>query len=133
MKIVSFVYCNDVNNENGNTILISPMQMLTPIGIPSNYSFTVSFGLLDRYEKFNNNEVIIKFVDDTDKEISKNVFTFPPLPEELKKSPDPIGIQINIGFRNVILEKAGIFSTVIECNNSELGRYPIDVFVPKQN
>ena len=48
MKIVSFTYCEDVQNDsNGRAIIIAPMQLMTPKFLPTDYSFNVSFGIFD--------------------------------------------------------------------------------------
>ena len=41
-KIVSFTYCDNVANDmNGNPIITRPLQMITPMAIPSNFNFSI--------------------------------------------------------------------------------------------
>lgn len=127
MKIVSFVYCDEVKtDENGANIIISPLLMFNPIATPSNYSFTISFGVYD-LEKEKENSIYISFVDSDGRTISENNMNLPVLPRELREVKKSIGIQFNVGFRNVVLSKEGEYRTIIKVNGTNLGEFPIFV------
>lgn len=60
-KIVSFTYCDNVANDmNGNPIITRPLQMITPMAIPSNFTFSISFGVYD-IDKIEKNCINIDF------------------------------------------------------------------------
>lgn len=126
MNIVSFVYCEDTVDQNGKTVIINPMQMFTPVGIPSNYSFVISFGIFD-YEKDRENSINIIFKSPEGKKLVESKIDVPMLPDEARNATLPIGLQFNLGFRNVVLERPGEYTTIIEINGKELGIYPINV------
>ena len=127
MKIVSFTYCNDVINDNiGNPLIAGPLQMLMPINIPANYSFSVSFGVYD-LGKTGDNKFRVEFIDSDENIIADNDLTIPDFPDKVKVSNNPLGIQINIGFRNIILNKEGTYKTLIYHNGNKVGEYAIEV------
>jgi hypothetical protein len=132
MEIVSFVYCDDVieNNSNHSSTIIAPMQMFLPVGLPSNYSFSISFGLYG-LNKLGNDEIEISFLDPNKQCIAENKMIVPSLPDPIKQSKQPVGAQINIGFRNVVLNYEGKHYTVIKVNGEKLGEYPIHVNLRK--
>lgn len=131
MKLTSFVYCQDTKNDQGNTIIVAPFQMLTPINLPTNYSFTFSFGLLGKPAEFVDKKVIAKFKNPNNVEISKSIFEIPTIPDEFVEKSNYIGIQINLGWMNVVLDVEGVYNTVVEIDGEELKVCPIDVYVSK--
>ena len=133
MKIVSFTYCNDVTNDgNGNPMIVGPLQMLMPINLPANYSFSISFGVYD-ITKNGNDEIEVGFYDRDNTQIALNRIIIPSLPKELSGANNPIGLQINVGFRNVILQNSNEHYAEIKINGNFLGKYPIDVVVNEDN
>lgn len=129
MKLTSYVYCQDTKIENENTVIIAPHQMLTPINLPTNYSFTISFGLLGKPNEFIDKQVVVTFKNPNDEEISKNTFDMPQIPKEVTGTENYIGIQLNLSLMNVVLNTAGVYNTVIEVNGEVLKECPIDVYV----
>lgn len=127
MKLVSFVYCDEVKAEdNGINSILNPLLMFNPIATPSNYSFTISFGVYD-LEKEIENILNISFVDPNKNVISEQNMNLPVLPRELIEARKPIGIQFNVGFRNVVLSCEGEYRTIIKINDTVLGEFPIYV------
>ena len=127
MDIMSFVYCEDaVNDQSGKNVIIGPLQMFAPINLPSNYSFVVSFGLYD-FDKDGGNKVKVVFKSPNNEDLAESVMDLPPLPEEARNSKTPIGVQINISFRNVVLKEPGQYKTEVSINDNLLGSYPINV------
>lgn len=128
MKIVSFTYCEDVQNDpQGKPIIIAPMQMIVPQFLPTTYSFNVSFGIADvPKEGFS---IKTEFWNPKGEKVSENILQVPPLPVEKIAFPNlPFGLQVNIGFRNVVLDVQGEYKTVILINNKEYSEYPIGVY-----
>ena len=46
-RISTFMYCDNVQNQNNNMVVNSPMQIITMNYIPGMFSFSVIFGVLD--------------------------------------------------------------------------------------
>lgn len=125
MEIVSFTYCEDVqNNECGKSVIIAPIQMLTPVSLPTNYSFTVSFGIYDIPK--DGFEIRLDFFDSEENAISENKMMFPPIDEkEVLDIDSPLCVQINMGFRNLIFRNEGKYISKIYLNGELYGEYPI--------
>lgn len=133
MKLVSFVYCQDAIIDNaGNPTIVAPLQMLAPVNLPTNFSFAISFGLLGKVEEYEGKEVITTIKNPDKVDISKNLFVMPSIPDELKGSVNPIGIQINVEFKNVVLDKEGVYTAVVEMGGDILKECPIDVYGPNK-
>ena len=132
MKIVSFTYCESVskNEVGGQLVICGPLLTLTPVNLPSTYSFVVSFGVYD-INKGDDNRIKIEFKDCHDKIISMNETNQFDLPKEMKNSMQPVGIQVNVEFRNVVLKEEGTYTTTITINGKCIGTYPIDVICNK--
>lgn len=131
MKIVSFAYCEDIqNNPQGQTIVIGPLQMLITKYIPTDYSFNISFGIYNVPKE----GLLINtgFYSPNGEEISNNVLRVPQFSDEKISYPNlPLGIQVNIGFRNIPFESQGEYKTIIKINGKECGTYPIEVYCAK--
>ena len=126
-KIVSFTYCDNVANDmNGNPIITRPLQMITPMAIPSNFTFSISFGVYD-IDKIEKNCINIDFLDPNDVVISNNELILPDMPREINETPDPVGIQINVEFKNTYIKEEGEYKTRRILNGSKLGEFPINV------
>ena len=131
MKIVSFTYCEDIQNDpQGKTRIIGPLQMLITKYIPTDYSFNISFGIFNvPKEGFLINT---EFYNPKGEEISNNVLEVPRfLDEKINYLDLPLGIQVNIGFRNIPFEIQGEYKTIIKINGKECGTYPIEVYCAK--
>lgn len=126
MKISSFVYCDEVLQQDGKTTIVNPLQMFTPVALPSNYSFVISFGIFD-YNKDIANSVDVTILDSDGDVIAEGKLDIPIMPEQMKSTKKPIGIQVNMGFKNIILNKAGEYMSIIRINDQEYGRFPINV------
>ena len=132
MKVVSFTYCEDVQNDpQGRAVIIAPMQMIIPQFLPTAYSFNVSFGISDvPKEGFS---ITTEFWNPLGIKVSDNKFQVPSLPVEKIDLPNaPLGLQVNVGFRNVVLDTKGEYKTKILINNEEYGVYPIEVYYDNQ-
>ena len=126
-KIVSFTYCDNVANDmNGNPVITRPLQMILPMVIPSNFTFSISFGVYG-INKIEKNRINIDFLDPDDVVISNNELILPDIPREISETPDPVGIQINVEFKNTYIKEEGEYKTRIILNDSKLGEFPINV------
>lgn len=129
--ISTFMYCENTQNENtpeGNKLhIIGPMHIITPMFIPSMFSFCVTFGILDlclneqhilRYVfKSPNGEIVV----DT-KDIHLPIQE---LKEDLPKEMN--GILLNMDFRNIALKIEGKYNSEIFVDEHSLGVFPIGV------
>ncbi len=126
-KIVSFTYCDNVENDmNGNPIITRPLQMILPMAIPSNFTFSISFGVYD-IDKIEKNRINIDFLDPDDVVISNNELILPDMPREISETLAPVGIQINVEFKNTYIKEEGEYKTRIILNGCKLGEFPINV------
>lgn len=131
MEIVSFTYCEDVQNDpQGKPMIIGPMQHMLVINFPTNYSFCASFGIFNIPKE----GFLIKFdfVDPDGNVVqgAMNNMMVPPIPENQIQNPNiPLGIQVNMGFRNIILTKAGRYCANIYLNGKFIQSYPIEVLL----
>lgn len=131
MKIVSFTYCEDVqNDQNGKPMIICPMQFMAPISLPTNYSFCASFGVFNIPK--NGFSIKFQFLDPDGNVVqgAENNMLVPPIPDEqIKNKKIPLGIQVNMGFRNIVLRERGEYKSRIILNGEIVGTYPIEVFI----
>lgn len=131
MEIVSFVYCEDVQNDpQGKAMIIGPMQLMPVVNVPTNYSFCASFGIYN----IPKNGFLIKFeFIDPDGDVVQgglNQMMVPTIPDDkIINSKLPLGIQVNMGFRNIILKKVGRYEAKIYLNDEFINGYPIEVLL----
>ena len=130
-KITTFVYCEGVERpqDSSNLNIINPIQLLTPMFIPSMYSFSIVVGILD-FDTSLENSIRITFKQDVKDEliIDTNTLTIPPQEQKDISLPKNMqGFMANMEFKNVALREAGTYKTTVYFNGVELGEYPISV------
>lgn len=106
--------------------IIRPLQSLTPIAIPGNFSFAIACSITG-FNASKENEVQIIFSDPNNNvlyDTGKVKFQLPP--EQIKEN-ESASIQFNIDIRNLIFRAIGLYSTKVMLNNKELGEYKIQV------
>lgn len=127
--ITSFTYCENIqtelSQEGPRQQIINPLQVLSPVAIPGNYSFSIACSIADIVVD-SVNTLRIVFKDDNENIVNDT--------GEIKfDSPDTSliekmgGMQFNIDMRNVVLRKEGIHSTIIFFNSESIGEYKIMV------
>lgn len=129
-SISSFTYCKKIQNittpDGATKRIIDPIQELTPVAIPSNFSFAVSCSITGVKPNTSNHLKII-FEDPTGK-IIESLDETSPSPEPDPRNPEKLfNMQLDLEFQNTVLEKAGIYNTRIIFNDNELGNYKINV------
>ncbi|PHU34449.1 DUF6941 family protein [Pseudobutyrivibrio ruminis] len=127
--ISSFTYCENVqidySPEGPRQQLINTLQILAPVAIPGNYSFTIVCSISDIGEsKYNVLRVLFK--DDRDEIVNDTGDINFEAPEEQLKN-NLGGMQFNLDMRNIVLKREGIHSTIVLFNGEELGTYKIMV------
>ncbi|NBI83922.1 hypothetical protein D3Z48_18000 [Clostridiaceae bacterium] len=123
IHVVSFVYCDAVEQPGNITKLVTPLQFLNPISFPTQYSFSVSFGLFDlteytelplRYDFLNAQGNVVYSSGD----ITINLLEF-------KNNMSHLGLQLNFEIKNAFLEAPGEYKSVLYIQNKEHGTFPI--------
>lgn len=124
MKIVNFAYCANMKDENGTTIVINPLTMITPYSIPTNYSFFVTFGLYDLPNHKSNQVINIEILSPSGESVVTERFNLPniSIPEGEKA-----GVQLNVALQNIILKEKGVYKTIVSFENENLGEFSIEV------
>lgn len=128
--ISSFTYCDTIQTQmtpqGPQQQIIRPLQSLTPIAIPGNFSFAIACSITG-FNASKENEVQIIFSDPNNNvlyDTGKVKFQLPP--EQIKEN-ESASIQFNIDIRNLIFRAIGLYSTKVMLNNKELGEYKIQV------
>lgn len=125
LKVTSFVYCGSIEQSPTGPTLRGILQFLVPKILPTEYSFSVSFGIYDlgkmeslkiRYVFKNPDGEIVKDTDQIDIPIS----------EDMQKN-SHLGMQFNLDLKNLMLEKVGEYYSEVYVNGKLTGTYPIDV------
>lgn len=124
MKIVNFAYCTNVKEENGTTVIINPLTMITPYSVPTNYSFFVTFGLYDLPINESDQHISIKILSPSGGEVANENFNIPNI--DIPKG-EKAGVQLNIALQNVVLKERGSYKTVVTTNGVCLGEFFIEV------
>lgn len=124
-KIVSFICCNNINEQNGAPVIIAPMQFIAVPFFPTNFTFFVSLGLKGIDISSSVVSVIIKSPEN--QEISRINSPIPDLMgiEGLNINM-PIGIQINLEFRNIVIPSAGNYTFEILYNEENIGSFEME-------
>lgn len=130
-RISTFMYCEqaEINQHNQKLNISGPLHVIITPFIPTNFSFSIVFGLM----AFNNeqdNGLQIRFldsdgnilVDANNITIGKNMD-----PQTMALPPEARGLIANLDFRNVTLRKPGVYVTQILLNQDLLGEFPIQV------
>lgn len=132
----NFVYCLGTKTElpkagdNPITSIIGLVNSLNPDFVPGNFSFSIVFSILN-LDKDKEYKVEIAFVDEDENELlrtesavldgntaEKNIYNVPN---------EYFGYNIAVELRNVILEKDGLYKTIIYIDGEKYGTYPVYV------
>ena len=136
--ISSFIYCDSIQIQmtpNGpQNQIVNPLQVLTPVAIPGNYSFTISCSI-SGFQKSSDHKVELIFSDPSGGEVAKPVEFSINIErdicvDELHENSVP-GITLNVDLRNVILKSEGIYSTKVLLDEELIGEYKIQVVKAK--
>lgn len=127
-KITTFMYCEGVERlpDDAKISIMNPLQVLTPLFIPSMYSFAITVGVID-FDTEVNNEIRITFGSTCDEHNLVDTGIIPiqahsaegTLPKHLR------GFIANMEFKNVVFKEEGEYDTTIYFNDEEIGKFPI--------
>ena len=128
--ISSFTYCDTIQTEmtpqGPQQQIVKPLQALTPIAIPGNFSFAIACSIAG-FDTSKENSVKIMFLDPSNNVLYDTGDVNFQLPTEQIKPSGIASMQFNIDIRNLVFREAGLHSTKVIFNNIELGEYKIQV------
>ena len=135
-KLTNFIYCIGAeripsNNGKGDAInAMGILSVLTPEFVPSTFSFSIIFSILNiDLNKNNTIQILFSKEGSQDKLVDSGTVTIPPstekgdiqIPDEYK------GLNMSMDFRNVVLDTEGLYKTEIYFNGELLEEKPIYV------
>lgn len=133
-KLNFFIYCSNFESQPsgvGNVDAKSILTTLTPNYIPSNYSFSIVFSVVD-FDNTVDNALRIEFCSPTGETLvsTKEDIIITPAPEGI--FPDELpneyrGINVCLGFSNVLLKSPGEYDTKVYLNDTLIGNKKIYV------
>ncbi len=130
--ISSFTYCDSIQTEitpqGPRNQIVNPLQLLTPIAIPGNYSFAIACNIAG-FDTMKENCVRIQFIAPNGQVLNDtNDIKFQLPVEQIK--PDKLGVmQFNLDMRNLVIREVGLYSTKVLVNGELIGDYKIQVIV----
>lgn len=130
LKITSFVYCSAIEQTPAGPALKGILQYLAPKMFPTEYSFSISFGVYD-LGKMENLKVRYVFKDPNGEIVNDTKQFDIPISEDMQKH-NHIGIQLNLDLKNVVLREQGEYFSEVYINENIAGKYPIDVILQEK-
>lgn len=130
LKITSFVYCSAIEQAPNGPALRGILQFLAPKMLPTEYSFSVSFGVFD-LGNMENLKVRYIFKDPDGEIINDTNHVDIPLSKDMQQH-NHIGMQLNLDLKNVVLSKQGEYCSEVYINEKLAGKYPIDVILQEK-
>lgn len=128
--ISTFTYCDTIQTEmtpqGPKHQIMNPLQVLAPIAIPGNFSFSIACNI-SGFEIETENVIRLTF-EDLNSEILYDTGEVKfQIPIEQVQGNGVPGIQFNIDIRNIIFKEIGLCTTRVNFNGEELGNYKIQV------
>lgn len=111
------IVCEEIfQGPDGAPILRKPLGMLIPVGLPSNYSFSISVGFIN-LQKNNHYKAQVVLNDPKGNEVFKHDIDFR---IEENNLPGSAAFSVfNINCRNVVLTVEGDFTVLVKLNDQE--------------
>lgn len=130
MIITSLLCCENIAQDSTTQKLhiINPLQVIELPSIPSNFSISVYLGVLNM-DKEGKDAIRIVFYDDDENMINDEATINLPVPNGIDLS-KPLGVNINLDFRNLLFSKKGVYCIkVFDLNNGdkEIGKTYFEV------
>lgn len=130
--ISSFIYCDNIQIEmtpqGPRHQVVNPLQVLSPVSIPSNYSFSIACNVAG-FDVTKENRVRVCFLAPSGNMVNDTGEIKFQIPQEQIKPNRPNVMQLNLDMRNVVLKEEGLYSTNVYVNGEEIGNYKISVIV----
>ncbi|MDO4720213.1 MAG: hypothetical protein Q4A78_06085 [Peptostreptococcaceae bacterium] len=128
--VSSFTYCENIQTEmtpQGPRLqIITPLQVLKPVALPSNYSFAVACSIAG-FDITKENKVQIIFVSPTNQTVNDTREIEFYMAGENADDSSSNAMQFNLDLRNVVLREKGIHTTRVFANGELIGEYKIEV------
>jgi len=130
--ISSFIYCDsiqtDITPQGPKAQIVNPLQVLAPIAVPGNYSFSVACNLAG-FNSNVENTVRLQFVSPSEQVVyDTNDISFK-IPVEQLQAGKPAAMQFNMDLRNLVFREVGLYSTRVFFNRELISEYKIEVIV----
>lgn len=120
LQIGYVVICEDVIQDNNQSLIKRPLAALVPLSIPGNYSFKVAFSLHNtNKEDFGKNNTLRLFLSDPDDNIITDTGI---LNIQTNNPPENSSVEIaeaDVGMNNVEFYKEGIHTLHLNINDNE--------------
>lgn len=137
--ISSFVYCDNIQQQgvqpNGNSIMqiLNPLQVIKPIALPSNFSFSVMC-IVSGFETQEEHLFNLIFKSPSG-EVLQNTGDIPiKIPQEIVGNSKKLNaVQICMDFRNVVIKEYGDHVAEISINGNTIGKFMIPVIQGEEN
>ena len=109
MKVTSLLCCENIAQDplTQKLNILNPIQVIKLPNLPSNYSFSIYLGILD-IDKEGKDTIRIAFFDKDDELLNDISSINLPVPKEADLT-KPLGININLDFRNLLFSKEGLY------------------------
>ncbi|MBR0380832.1 MAG: hypothetical protein IJH71_00130 [Eubacterium sp.] len=128
--VSSFTYCDTIQTiptpKGPQHNIIMPLQVLRPVNIPSNYSFSIACNIMG-LDLSKEHDIKLDFVSPSGAINDRHVEAKIKINNNLPASSSVPGIQFNIDMRNIVLSEEGIHTTVIYVDEAKIGEYKIMV------
>lgn len=129
-KIISFLYCessqNDLTPAGPKLHLIGPMLKLSPMFIPSMFSFSILINIGDMDI---NSSHILRFVFKSPKGEEASIIdtgdVIIQIPDDIDPADEIHALMLNMDFRNIPLRHKGVYKGQVYFDKILLGEYPI--------
>lgn len=128
--ISSFIYCDSIQTEitpqGPRHQIVNPLQVLMPIAVPGNYSFSVACTVAG-YDVKQENRVKIRFCSASGQILYDTGDIKIQIPAEQIIPEKPGVMQFNLDMRNLVFRETGLYSTIVYFNGVEIGEHKIEV------
>lgn len=130
LKITFFVYCTAIEQAPNGPALRGILQFLAPKMLPTEYSFSISFGVYD-LQGMETLKVRYVFKDPDGNIVNDTNDVDIPLTKDMQQQ-NHVGMQLNLDIKNIVLSKQGKYCSEVYINEKPSGSYPIDVFLQEK-
>lgn len=130
--VSSFIYCDTVQPQITPAGLqyqiLNPLQVLSPVAIPGNFSFSIACNISD-FAIEQNHSVEISFKDPKGNLIGNPIKVEFGV-EQLDQTKGKVnGLQVNLDMRNVVLKEEGVYTTEVAFDHVVIGEYKIRAII----
>lgn len=130
-RVSYFIHALDTGKDPENKLIVrAPLNIIRPPFIPSTYSFSIVFSIMD-IDPREKHHIRIIFKSPSGKKVFESDFETPVRKMTEEVPVEYIGFTANIKLQNIPLEEEGHFESILIFNEERLGKYPIPVIKMK--